>query len=211
MAATARHERAMKEKYKKASMTETDPVKKLQAQCLMRGASGIKGIGRTFRIMDDDGSKSIDFNEFKYGCNDYGLFLETEDEYKAAFASIDKDGSGHIDFNEFLRALRPPINQSRQSLIRRAFRKLDKDESGHLTVEDLKGVYSVQHHKKYQSGEMTEDEVLAGFLATFEGDGGQKGDGQVTWDEFLDYYAGVSASVDTDAYFNLMMVQAWKL
>ena len=34
---------------------------------------------------------------------------------------------------------------------------------------------------------------------------------QVTRDDFEEYYAGVSASIDTDAYFDLMMRKAWKL
>jgi hypothetical protein len=38
---------------------------KLRAELKSRGASGIVGLGRKFRIMDDDGSKSLNMAEFK--------------------------------------------------------------------------------------------------------------------------------------------------
>jgi hypothetical protein len=33
----------------------------------------------------------------------------------------------------------------------------------------------------------------------------------VTFDEFLDYFKDVSASVDKDDYFEVMMKNAWKI
>ena len=40
---------------------------------------------------------------------------------------------------------------------------------------------------------------------------GDNGDGLVTLKEFIDYYQTVSASIDDDSYFELMMRNAWHI
>ena len=40
---------------------------------------------------------------------------------------------------------------------------------------------------------------------------GAKADGKVTPDEFIEYYTNISANIDNDAYFDLMMTNAWNL
>lgn len=46
MAATSRTNNELKRNANKALSKATDPVEKLRLQCLSRGASGIKGLGR---------------------------------------------------------------------------------------------------------------------------------------------------------------------
>lgn len=208
MAATKRGDRELAEKCKKQLQTAKDPIERLRLQCLSRGSSGIKGLGRTFKIFDDDGSRSLDQKELFKGIHDYGLEV-TKDDVSTMFQKLDKDGSGSLDFDEFLIALRPPMTNPRKELVRKAFKKLDKSGDGVVTVEDLRGVYNVQKHPKYLSGEWTEDQCLGQFLVSF--DTPNEADGKIEEDEFLNYYAGVSASVDSDAYFDLMMRNAWKL
>jgi len=208
MACTGRGNKELQAKAQKALKNATNPIEKLRLQCLARGANGIKGLGRTFKIMDDDGSKSICLKEFQKGVHDYGADL-TKEEVQNMFSELDKDGSGSLDFDEFLIALRPPMSNARKSLISKAFKKLDKSGDGVVTVEDLKGVYNVSKHPKFLSGEWDEDKCLRQFLDSF--DTPNEADGKIEADEFLNYYSGVSASIDSDAYFHLMMTNAWKL
>ncbi|XP_062509566.1 calcyphosin-like protein isoform X2 [Corticium candelabrum] len=158
--------------------------------------------------MDDDGNKKLDYNEFQKGIFDYGLNLEPE-EVRAMFNQFDSDKSGTLDFDEFLKALRPPMSKARKDLIIRAFHKLDRSGDGVVTIEDLKGVYDASKHAKYKNGEWTEEQVFRSFLDSF--DTPNEADGKVTREEFTNYYSGVSASIDSDAYFDLMMRSAWKL
>ncbi|EFX68766.1 hypothetical protein DAPPUDRAFT_228861 [Daphnia pulex] len=157
--------------------------------------------------MDEDGNRSLSFEEFSKGIDESGV--KTEDGCRALFDAFDKDGSGSVCINEFLKAIRPPMSEGRKRVIAEAFKKLDRTGDAIVTLEDLNGVYNVKHNPRYLSGEDTEEQILKKFLANFEANGSI--DGMVTYDEFLDYYAGVSSLIDQDAYFDLMMRQAWKI
>ncbi|CAF3683730.1 unnamed protein product [Rotaria socialis] len=208
MAASARLQKELEIKSKQALATSKDPLERLRAACLARGAQGIKGLSILFRIMDDDKSRKLNFEEFQKGVEEYGLNLG-KDEVLQLFRLIDTDSDGSIDYEEFLRKLRPPMSNFRIDLINKAFNKLDKNHDGTITVEDLRGVYIAKKHPKYMNGEWSEDQVLRHFLDCF--DYGKHKDGVVTRAEFIDYYSGVSASIDNDMYFDLMMRNSWKI
>ena len=55
------------------------PLQQVKAALKAKGASGIIGLSRAFRIMDDNGNKSLDASEFKKGMADYGLHFDDEE------------------------------------------------------------------------------------------------------------------------------------
>ena len=157
---------------------------------------------------------SLDKYEFTKAMQDYMLGL-SEGEIATLFRTFDYDRNGLIDYDEFLRTIRGPLSANRKSYIAKAFNIMDKDGNGFLDINDIRGVYSASFHPDVKSGRKTEQQVLQEFLETFEIAHNIRNnnapDHIVTKEEFEEYYANVSASIDTDDYFAAMMTSAWNL
>jgi len=80
----------------------------------------IRGLGRFFRILDDNRDRKINKVELCDGLKDYGIYLDDE-QTNLLFANFDRDNSGTVSFDELLRALRGELNESRLSWIKLAY------------------------------------------------------------------------------------------
>ncbi|ETK71748.1 hypothetical protein F441_21535 [Phytophthora nicotianae CJ01A1] len=191
----------------RGSKTVLQSLEILRDSLYEHGAKGIRGLGRKFRIIDDDGNRSLSLDEFSKAIREHALELN-EQEVEELFHFIDTNNSGGVDFDEFLLAVRGELNERRTQLVLAAFKILDADGSGVVDLDDIKAKYSAKQHPDVLQGRKTEDEVLLEFLDTF--DGGEK-DGKVHPSEFVRYYANVSASIDDDDYFELVIRNAWHM
>ncbi|MFN9908479.1 MAG: hypothetical protein ACK56F_20515, partial [bacterium] len=83
---------------------------------------------------------------------------------------------------------------------------LDKTGDGVVTLADLVNSHDVSHHPKFRAGLKSKDTILGEFLSQWDT---LKKDGVVSLQEFEDYYKDISASIDDDDYFELMIRNAW--
>ena len=183
-------------------------VQRMKREVKRRGGSGIAGLARKFRIMDDDNSKSLSMGEYKKAMKEMNLDF-TDRELQTLFEFFDKDGSGDIGYEEFVQGLRDPLSKRRQKLVRMAFAKIDTDGSGAVEPAEIASKFDASNHPEVKKGNMTPEEVYREFLATFEVEGDK--DGRVTEEEFMLYYTNVGAGIDLDDYFELMIRNAWHI
>jgi len=189
-------------------------MERIRNKLVARGVRGIISIGRAFKIMDDDNSKTLDIFEFKKAAKDYRFDLN-DVEVEKAFLAFDRRGTGKIDYEDFLRTVRGNMTPFRRKIVDQAFNLMDKDRSGSIDINDIKGVYNARFHPEVKAGKKTEEEVLLEFLETFEQHhnliAAEGADHTVTKEEWFEYYENISMSIDLDSYFELMMNNCWKM
>lgn len=83
-------------------------IEKVRAALASRGANGVLGMARLFRIMDDDDSKSLSMPEFKKAMRESSLMLQ-DSELTTLFKLFDTDNSGSISYEEYIHVMRVSI------------------------------------------------------------------------------------------------------
>lgn len=159
--------------------------------------------------MDFNGNKKLDSGEFEQALAAFGIFPKKV-ELQALMKFYDVDGDGNISYEEFLSGLREELTERRVNMVKKAFAILDTDGSGVIQTKDIDGIYDVSMNPEFLEGKKTKNEILAEFLNNFDGARGNN-DGQVTWNEFYDYYSDLSMSTPSDEYFVRMMESTWQV
>ncbi len=221
-----------------------DPVLDACREKLLARAKNVQGLAKRFKIMDDDRSGTLDFNEFRKGIKECQVGI-TDMQIKHLFHIFDKNDNGSVSYEEFIVGLRGALNPRREAIVRAAFTVMDRDGNGYVDMSDIRQCYNARSHPDVVMKIRSEEAVLRELLESFEGgladmppssssssssrsapapstaasrsskgsggSGNVKGDGIVTRDEFCSYYATISASIDDDDYFELMIRNAWRI
>ena len=139
----------------------------MKEKLLGRSSSGIKGIARIFKAMDDTGDKQLDVDDFRWGFIDYGFNL-TQEEAQQLLDHFDRDKNGTVNFDEFLRALKGDLNDARKVWIRAAYDKLDFNKDGQVKLDDIAQIYDASEHPDVKEGKKTPNEIFQEFMTQWD-------------------------------------------
>merc|ERR1719327_1013611 len=128
-------------------------------------------------------------------------------EKKGLFDFFDKHGEGTIDYDEYIRAVRGDMNDFRVNWVEQAFAILDTDGSGVVTTDEMMSKYDTSQSPDVKSGKCSPAQAMQTFMNTYDANK----DGQITREEFIENYQWISASIDSDDYFELMIRNAWHI
>jgi len=174
------------------------------------GFPTMKAMGSQFRIIDRDRSGTLSREEFNIALDilfkAYKVTFSVA-EKNSLFAHFDKTKSGGVNYDEYIRAVRGDMNEFRIGWVQKAFNVLDKDGSGVVTMDDIASSYDVSQNPAVKSGKQAPNEAYTVFMNNYDANQ----DGKVTLDEFIENYNWVSASIDNDDYFELMIRNAWHI
>ncbi|BAT94406.1 calcium-dependent protein kinase 4-like [Vigna umbellata] len=130
----------------------------------------IGGLKEIFKMIDEDNSGTITFQELKDGLKSVGCDL-MESEIRSLMDAADIDNNGTIDYGEFLAATMHLNKMEREENLVAAFSYFDKDGSGYITIDELQ-----QACKDFGLGELHLDEMIKEI--------DQDDDGRINYGEF---------------------------
>ncbi|KAJ3268524.1 hypothetical protein HK104_005351, partial [Borealophlyctis nickersoniae] len=135
-----------------------------------------------------------------------GVQMENAD-VDAVISRYDTTGKGLIPIDKFIYGVKGDLPSKRLHLVQDVYKLLlDSTTRGVVSLKDAKAKYNTLAHPRVQSGELDPDRVLSDFVTYWERG---RSDGRIELVEWEYYFAGLSAAIDRDEYFDKVMRQCW--
>lgn len=184
-------------------------MNRIREKIIQRGAVGIRGLARLFKIADDNGDQRIGLtDELPKLLGDIGVLLNKTEIAELA-RMLDRNGDGSICYEEFVYQFAPPMNQTRLDMVNAAFDHLDRNHNGVLEIADFKELHPPEKvpTSRQEAKKSSAAVIFDNLLKCFDKDGNK----EITREEFINYYRNINPSIDNDEYFESMIKSSWGL
>jgi Ca2+-binding EF-hand superfamily protein len=185
---------------------------RIRATLARRGNTELTSLRQRLEAIDTHDSGRLTLYEFSKAMRDGGLSL-SEPELRALFGAFDHNNSGYIPYHAVLAGVRGHMDGSREALVANAFKRMDNDGRGVVPVHMLRRTFRARDLAEVRSGKCSEGQVKNAFLDGFKKKDGsincEAGVDLVSWPQFHQYYADISALTEDDNAFQLMMWNTW--
>lgn len=168
------------------------------------GPYGLSGLHKIIKDCDVDKSLTLNRQEFENCLSAIGVFFKKH-EMTALFLYYDANNDNVISYNEFQSAFQVPLNKRRFALVEKIFRIMDIQKQGMLRPEDVGIFYKpIQHNANFLTKNQANDNS-AEFLSHFD----LNKDGQISKEEFFEFYLNVGSIIGSDDQFAEMLRNCW--
>jgi hypothetical protein len=154
---------------------------------------------------------------------EYNIQIHSED-LNIAWQVLDLEACGHLSYYVLLRALLGEMGLTRHGPFRSLIRKLDAQKTGYVQVNDIYKYYRIARHPRVRSGDVREEDFKSSFLRTFDlllprqvpeffalSTTADTKSPIIAYEQFEEYYNGLSITVDTDEDFLKILKNSWNL
>ncbi|KAH7831993.1 putative calcyphosin [Monocercomonoides exilis] len=192
------------------------------------GAKGFVGLYRAMRMKDPKGTMLIEEEDFGWSIRDICSNTFSKEEIAALFDYLDRSGGyidesdevqkkpaiGKVNYAVLLSELAPPMENSRKSVVKNVFQAIDSDGDGVVAAEELKRCFTASSlDSRVARGESSGADNWREFISNFDfatSDKENAGDILINWDQFEWYYRLISAGIEDDSHFQLLLWSSWR-
>ena len=120
--------------------------------------------------------------------------------------------NGTISFGQLINLIEGNLQERRKLYIVGMFANIDTEKKGEVSIQALKNMYNAKYHPDVLNGTKSQEDAFEQFCYSLdlycEANGIQP-NGNLTFENFIDYYSGISACIPDDVYFEDMLNGVW--
>ena len=199
----------------------------MRKQIEKRSTEVYMGVSRLLRARSKPNQSGqygfVTIEDLHNALNEFNVQIHSED-LNIAWQVLDLNMTGRLSYYVLLRALFGEMNIVRHNHFRTLVRKLDTQKTGYIQTNEIAKYYKVARHPRVRSGDIKEEDLKNKFLSSFDlmnpaqvpeffelSTTTDSKSPIITYEQFEEYYNGLSIIVDTDEDFLKILRNSWNL